>query len=95
MTFYNFLLTIVNLLIIILLQTTSSCKYLKVVVQYFLGGDFMNNRGLKNRKPISNAVDIKIYEAFEKLSKDTKIPKSKLLDEALQDLIIKYTNPTK
>ncbi len=55
----------------------------------------MNNRGLKNRKPISNAVDIKIYEAFEKLSKDTKIPKSKLLDEALQDLIIKYTNPTK
>lgn len=55
----------------------------------------MNNRGLKNRKPISNAIDIKLYEAFEKLSKETKIPKSKLLDEALQDLINKYSNPTK
>ena len=55
----------------------------------------MNNRGLKNRKPISNAIDIKLYEAFEKLSKETKIPKSKLLDEALQDLINKYSNPAK
>ncbi|PEL13026.1 ribbon-helix-helix domain-containing protein [Bacillus sp. AFS017336] len=50
-----------------------------------------NNRGLKNRKTISSTLDINIYEKFEKLSNETRIPKSKLLDEAIEDLIKKHT----
>lgn len=49
-----------------------------------------NNRGLKNRKPLSNAVDISLHEALDNLSKLTRIPKSKLLDEAITDLLTKY-----
>lgn len=52
-------------------------------------------RGLKNRKTISNAVRTELADALKKLSETTKIPMSKLLDEALEDLIKKYANPTK
>ena len=52
------------------------------------------NRGLKNRKAFSNAIETELYEAFEKLHRETRIPKSKLLDEAIQLLIEKY-KPTK
>ena len=51
----------------------------------------VNNRGLKNRKTISSTIEIKLYDDLEKLSIDTRIPKSKLLDEAIQDLINKHT----
>ena len=53
-----------------------------------------NNRGLKNRKTISNAVRTELAEALKQLSEVTKIPMSKLLDEALEDLINKYANST-
>lgn len=53
-----------------------------------------NNRGLKNRKTISNAVRNELAEALKQLSDVTKIPMSKLLDEALEDLINKYANST-
>ncbi|MCM3030356.1 MULTISPECIES: ribbon-helix-helix domain-containing protein [unclassified Niallia] len=49
-------------------------------------------RGLKNRKPLSNAVKIELYDALKNLSDETKIPMSKLLDEALEDLLKKYSN---
>ena len=49
----------------------------------------MENRGLKNRKPLSNAVKIELYESLKRLSKETKIPMSKLLDEAIEDLLKK------
>lgn len=49
-----------------------------------------NNRGLKTRKPLSNAVDIELYIKLDDLSKETRIPKSKLLDEAIKDLLDKY-----
>ncbi len=48
------------------------------------------NRGLKNRRAFSNAIDKELFEAFEQLQKQTRIPKSKLLDEAIQMLIEKY-----
>ena len=51
-------------------------------------------RGLKNRKPLSNAVKTELYEGLRELSKDTKIPISKLLDEAIEDLLEKR-NPKK
>ena len=47
-------------------------------------------RGLKNRKPLSNAIKIELYEALDELHEKTRIPKSKLLDEAIEDLLKKY-----
>ena len=51
------------------------------------------NRGLKNRKAISTAIDIKLIKALDSLSKETRIPKSKLLDEAIADLLKKHGKP--
>jgi predicted transcriptional regulator len=48
------------------------------------------NRGLKNRKAISTAIDIKLARALDNLSEETRIPKSKLLDEAIADLLKKH-----
>lgn len=42
-----------------------------------------NNRGLKNRVAISNAIDREIYEKLKSYSDDTGIPISKLLDKAI------------
>lgn len=42
-----------------------------------------NNRGLKNRVAISNAVDREIYEKLKSYSDGTGIPISKLLDKAI------------
>ncbi len=52
------------------------------------------NPNLKNRHAFSSAVDKKLYETFEQIHQETRIPKSKLLDEAIQLLIEKY-KPTK
>ena len=48
------------------------------------------NRNLKNRVAFSNAIDKELHVAFEQLHKETRIPKSKLLDEAVQLLLGKY-----
>lgn len=48
------------------------------------------NRGLKNRKAISTAIDIKLVKALDSLSEETRIPKSKLIDEAIADLLKKH-----
>lgn len=48
------------------------------------------NRGLKNRIAFSNAIDKELYNQFVELSKMTRIPRSKLLDEAIEDLLNKY-----
>lgn len=50
----------------------------------------MADRGLKNRTPISSTIDIKLNEALKKISQETRVPISKLLDEAIEDLIKKY-----
>lgn len=49
-----------------------------------------NNRGLKNRKPLSTAIDVELFEKLDKLSEKSRVPKSKLLDEAIYDLIKKH-----
>lgn len=46
-------------------------------------------RGLKNRKPLSNAVKTELYDGLKKLSDETKVPISRLLDEAIEDLLKK------
>ncbi|HDR7532998.1 TPA: ribbon-helix-helix domain-containing protein [Bacillus anthracis] len=48
-----------------------------------------DNRGLKTRKALSNAVRIELYEQLKDLSDETKVPMSKLLDEAIEDLLAK------
>lgn len=49
----------------------------------------MANKDLKTRTPFSNAVDTKLYEELKAYSKKTKIPLSKLLDEAIELLLNK------
>lgn len=43
----------------------------------------MNNRGLKNRTAISNAVDTVLWKKLKAYSKETGIPLSKLLDKSI------------
>lgn len=53
------------------------------------------NRGLKNRTPISNAVDTKLFEQLKQLSEQTMIPMSKLLDKAIELVLKEYEKPAK
>ncbi len=46
---------------------------------------------LVNRTRIGNTVDNGLLEKFKKLSESTRIPMSKLLDEAIEDLLKKYS----
>lgn len=46
-----------------------------------------NKRGLKNRTPISSTIKIELNEKLKKLSDETKVPISKLLDEAIEYLL--------
>jgi ribbon-helix-helix protein len=48
-----------------------------------------NNR-LVNRKKLGNAIDLALYNELDELQKETRIPKSKLLDEAIELLLKKY-----
>lgn len=45
---------------------------------------------LKNRTRIGNTVNNELLQKFKELSTDSKIPMSKLLDEAIGDLLKKY-----
>ena len=45
---------------------------------------------LKNRERYTNSLDIQLLKNLKKLSSTTKIPQSKLLDEAIEDLLKKY-----
>ena len=49
----------------------------------------MARKDLKNREPVNCAVDKELNKKLIQLSKDTKIPKSKLLDEAIELLLQK------
>lgn len=44
---------------------------------------------LVHRIRISNSIDKKLYEKLKELSQESKIPMSKLLDEAIEDLLKK------
>ena len=41
----------------------------------------------RNRKQIASTVDPELWEAFRELSEKTRIPASRLLDEAMEDLL--------
>ena len=55
----------------------------------------MDKYGLKNRIRISNAIDIKLFEQLQQLSKETMIPMSKLLDKGIELVLKEYHEPTK
>lgn len=50
---------------------------------------------LKNRVRTSDSVDKKLYEELKNISKKTKIPRSKLIDEAIELLLTKYEGVNK
>lgn len=54
-----------------------------------------NDRGLKTRKNISNAIRIDLYNKLDILSDKLNVAKSKLLDEAIEDLLKKYDTTMK
>ena len=59
-------------------------------ILYYIWGDNMANKDLKNRIPIGSAIDKILYEELKKYSKDTGIPISKLLDKSIS-LFLKST----
>ena len=48
---------------------------------------------LKNRKRFTSSLDNKPVPLFDELSRTTRIPKSRLLDEAIEDLLKKHGVP--
>ncbi|WP_073393541.1 ribbon-helix-helix domain-containing protein [Clostridium magnum] len=50
---------------------------------------------LVHRERISNSVDKELYQNLKKLSEQTRIPISKLLDEAIEDLLKKHSSDDK
>jgi len=50
----------------------------------------MANPGLKNRIVPASAVNKELYEKIKKLSKETSIPISRLLDKAIELLLKEY-----
>ena len=45
---------------------------------------------LVNRKKFISSLDNKLVAPFNELSEKTRVPKSRLLDEAIEDLLKKY-----
>lgn len=45
---------------------------------------------LKNRGRLNNSIDFLLKEAFNELSETTRINQSKLVDEAIYDLLVKH-----
>lgn len=45
---------------------------------------------LVNRTKLISSLDNQLVEPFNELSKKTRVPKSRLLDEAIEDLLKKY-----
>lgn len=46
---------------------------------------------LVHRIRISNSIDKKLFEKLKDLSEETRVPMSKLLDEAIEDLLKKHS----
>lgn len=48
------------------------------------------NTSKRNRIQIASTVDPELWQCFKDLSEKTRIPASRLLDEAVEDLLLKY-----
>ncbi len=47
---------------------------------------------LKNRTRFTSSLKNELVEPFNKLAEETRITKTRLLDEAIEDLLIKHQN---
>ena len=47
---------------------------------------------LVNRTRFTSSLKNELLEQFNQLAKETRIPKSRLFDEAIEDLLKKYEN---
>ena len=54
----------------------------------------MDTKKAPNRKRLSTSTDHELYEALKSLSKQSRIPLARLIDEAIKDLMVKH-NQTK
>ncbi len=59
-------------------------------ISYKLTGRFMAEPYLKNRTRFTSSLDNPLVPRFSELARVTRIPKSRLLDEAITDLLIKH-----
>ena len=50
----------------------------------------MGEAVLVNRKKFVSSLANELVEPFDELSRKTRVPKSRLLDEAIEDLLEKY-----
>lgn len=48
---------------------------------------------LKTRTRFTSTLKNELIAQFDKLAAETRIPKSRLLDEAIEDLLLKYGIP--
>ncbi|WP_345831079.1 ribbon-helix-helix domain-containing protein (plasmid) [Pantoea sp. BRR-3P] len=48
---------------------------------------------LKNRRRFTSSLDNRLVPLFDELAKTSRIPKSRLLDEAIEDLLSKHGVP--
>ena len=53
------------------------------------------SRVYRNRKQWSTAIDKDLYEKLRLLSETSRIPATRLLDEAIEDLLVKHNVITK
>lgn len=53
-------------------------------------GRFMAEPFLKNRTRFTSSLDNRLVPLFNALAQKTRIPKSRLLDEAIEDLLKKH-----
>ena len=56
----------------------------------YIGDAIMGEAVLVNRKKLITSLANELVEPFDKLSKKTRVPKSRLIDEAVEDLLKKY-----
>lgn len=50
----------------------------------------MSENPLVNRKHITSTLRNELMPLFDRLAKDSRVPKSRLLDEAIEDLLRKH-----
>lgn len=55
-------------------------------------GELIRNKDLKNRVRFSTSLDKDLAKRLDDLSTNTRIPKSKLVDEAIEMLLAKHKN---
>ena len=70
-------------------------KYIGIAIIILTLKEVMNMSQYRTREQWSTAVDKELLAKLRKLSADTRIPTTRLTDEAIEDLLVKYNVITK